>query len=139
MSTYHSYLGRLEVQTDGVSGAAGYNALTLIGDAQLDMNRPEARVPRRGTEWQSFLAGQIDGTITAQMTWDDADTVVAAIEAAFIGNTHIGVKFLDKASGTGITVDCLVTGYQHDQTEDGVQVVNLTMKPTYVDTNPAWA
>lgn len=139
MAQVHSYKGRLEIQTDGVSGAAGYNELTLIGDASLDSSRNSVAVPRRGSEFRNKLAGQTEITITAQMTWDDSDTVVAAIEAAHFANTHLGCKFLDKASGTGLTADILVEGYQHDQTEDGVQVVNLTLVTTYVDTDPAWA
>jgi len=139
MATKHSYKGRLEIQSDGVSGVAGYNQLTLIGSARLNAQRTATNVPRRGTEHKTFMTGQVDVEVTFAMTWDDADAQVALIEAAEWANTHLGIKFLDDASGTGYTADMLVSGYEHGQDEDGVQIVNVTLKPTYVDTDPAWA
>lgn len=139
MSQHHSYTGRLEVQSDGVAGSAGYVELTMIGDAQLDSSRSSVAVPRRGTEFRTKLTGQAELSITAQMTWDDADAVVAVVEAAHFANSVIGVKFLDKTAGTGLTADFKVESYVHDQSEDGVQVVNITLVATFVATDPAWA
>ena len=139
MTTRHSYEGRLEVQTDGVAGSAGYNALDLIGSARLNAQRTATNVPRRSIGHKTYKAGQMDVEISFAMTWDDADTVVAAIEAASWNNTHLGVKFLDAASGTGYTADMLVTGFELGQEDDGIQIVNVTMKPTYVATAPTWS
>lgn len=139
MASYHSYKGRLEVQTDGVSGSAGYNELTLIGDAELTMDRSMTPRPRRGTDFKTSIGGQIEAEITGTITWDDADTVIAAMEAAFIAGTHIGIKFLDKESGTGLTLDCLISTWNHNQSEDTTQTVAISLVPYYADTDPAWA
>lgn len=139
MATKHSTEGRLEIQSDGVAGVAGYVALDLIGSARFNAQRTATAVPKRGSQHKTFMTGQADVEISFAMTWDDADAVVALIEAANFANTHLGVKFLDDTAGTGYTADMLVTGYEHGQDDDGVQVVNVTMKPTYIATDPAWA
>ena len=74
MSDVHSYKGRLEIQSDGVGGVAGFTELTLIGSARCNMTRSYANAPRRGTEFKTGKTGQIEATITAAITWDDADT-----------------------------------------------------------------
>jgi len=139
MSSYQGYKGRIEVQTDGVSGSAGYSELTLVGDADLSMSRQSDFRPRRGTEWKTSMMGQIEAEISAEITWDDADTVIAAIEAAFIAGTHVGLKFLDNASGTGLTLDVIPTQWNHSQPEQGVQTVSAVFTPHYEDTDPSWA
>lgn len=139
MSGKNSYDGRLEIQTDGVSGAAGYNPLDLIGSARLNSQRTATAVPQRRSQHKTFKGGQVDVEVSFAMTWDDADPVVAAIEGAHWANTHLGSKFLDDTGGTGYTADMLVTGFEHGQDEDGIQIVNITMKPTHIDTDPAWS
>jgi len=139
MSSYDGYQGSIEVQTDGVAGSAGWNELTLVGDADLNMNRNSSFRPKRGTQWKTSVFGQIEAEITGDVTWDDADTVIAAIESAFIAGTHIGVRFRDKDSGTGLTLDCVPSGWNHSTPEQGIQKVALTLTPFDAGTDPAWA
>jgi len=139
MSDVHSYKGRLEIQSDGVGGVAGFTELTLIGSARCNMTRSYANAPRRGTEFKTGKTGQIEATITAAITWDDADTVIASIVTAFTSNGYVGVKFLDQETGEGLTADCVVTQAELTQDEDGVQILNVEFRPTFIDTAPAWA
>lgn len=139
MSAKNSVDGRLEIQTDGVAGVAGWNELVLIGSARLNGQRTATNVPQRRSQHKTFKTGQADIEVSFAMTWDDTDTVVSSIEGAFWAGTHLGVKFLDDTGGTGYTADMLVSGYEHGQDEDGVQIVNVTMKPTYQGTDPVWS
>jgi hypothetical protein len=133
----HSYVGEFSIQTDGAGGSAGYNAVTPMGGATLSMSRDFKNMPRRATEYKTGVAGQIDIEVTGQLTWDDADTQVLAMETAFLNNTNIGGKFLDETSGVGLTADWLITRWDLEQPEDGGQMVSFAAKPTYAGTAPS--
>ncbi len=137
--TVHSYKGRVELQDDGVSGSAGWDHLDLIGNARLRISRAEAKTPRRGVEFKTSEVGQADVELSFLMAWHDTDAQVSSIEAAVMANLHRGVKFLDQASGTGMTADFRVKDYEHTQDEDQGQAVNVTMVPVFVDTAPSWS
>lgn len=138
MGTKHAVQGRIEVQSDGVSGSAGYVRLTLMESATLSSNRENSVVPMRGTDIKTTISGQTEVDIAVEMTWSDSDPVVAVLEAAHWDKTHVGIKLLDDESGTGLTSDMLVENWQQKQV-DGAQMVSLTLKPTMVDTAPVWA
>lgn len=138
MATKRAYKGSLECQTDGVSGSAGYDALTLLGSCSLSMSRDVFEVPRKGTEYKTHDVGQLDMEITGTSPWDPSDAILSAMEDAEHAGTHLGFKFLDEAStGNGVVADWLVTNFTFDHQEGQGQVVNFTLKPTYIDTLPA--
>lgn len=137
MSMKHSYVGSFEIQTDGAAGIAGYNEVVPIGQATLTMSRDFKNMPRRGTQYKTGVAGQIDIEVTGQLTWDDADTEILAMENAFLTNSNIGGKFLDQTTGVGLTADWLITRWDLDQPEDGGQMVNFSAKPTFIATQPS--
>lgn len=139
MSTVHSYEGRLEIQAGGIAGSGGYIELKFISNPKLNASRTVAKVPKRGSDIRPVKPGQMDLDITGAMTWDDADATVALVEAAFFEKTVLGVKFLDQASGTGLTSDMYVTEFEFSQDEDNIQIVNIKLEPAYVATEPSWA
>lgn len=141
MADYNNYEGDLQIQSDGVSGSAGWNVLDSIESARLSATRTNTVRPRRGKAIKVTKNGQSEIEVSISCVWDDADPAIAAIETAFWTNGgYVGMRYKDHADGTGLTSDMVVTQFELGQEdEDGIQMLNLTLKPTFIDTDPVWS
>lgn len=132
--------GHLAVQTDGVSGSAGWNEETRIKDLTLSGTGVTTDVTGRHTGgFKATRVALTDLEFTFDLVWDTADTVAAAIMAAFTAKTALGLRVLDEDGGTGFEGDVVVTEFGFSQPIEGGQTVPVRMVPTYSDTAPTFA
>lgn len=135
--------GKTYYQTDGVSGSAGWVELSNIKDLTLNLEKGEADITTRANGgWRANAATLKDGTVEFQMLWDDADAGFTAIKNAYFNDTHIGLTVLDGPIGTsgsqGLRADFVVQNMSRDENLEEAMMVNVTLKPTYIDTAAAW-
>ena len=138
MGQKNTLVGRLEIQSDGVGGSAGYENLGPAGSATLTSTTASSDEMRRDIGFKTYTAGKTDVEITAECGWDDADTVLASVFTAHQNKEIVGVKFLEDTTGEGFEADMIPFGWEHSQPDDGTQTVNITFKPAYDATAPTW-
>lgn len=136
---YQGWQGEIAIQTDGAGGSAGWDPVETIGDAALNSSKSTSPRPKRGTKFKSVVNGQKTVEITADLPVDDADAQFTAIESAYWGDTHLGVRFHNKESGRGITADFIVTEWNESQPAEGTQTVSVKFELIDKGTEPAWA
>jgi hypothetical protein len=139
MSTNLGNAAVLSVQTDGVSGSAGYTPFTDIRNVTDGNERTEVDFSTRASDYKISKLGLKSNKLDCVAVYDDEDATLLAIEDAYENNTHIGVKNLNKTGGSGITADYLVQSFVKPQDLEAAQDVSFTLVPTYVDTYPVFA
>lgn len=141
MASRYGIDGQLFYQTDGVSGIAGWVENGNIGDLAVNLSKEEVDDTVRANDgWKSTKGKLKDAEITFQMRADQDDPHYIAYRDAFLNDTHIGQRVYDgdAADGNGLEADFVITGFNHSQNKSEVQMVDVTMKVTYVDTAPVW-
>jgi len=130
-------------QTDGVSGSAGWVELANVQDITLNLETGEADITTRANNgWRAYAATLKEGSFETTMKWDPDDPAFAAIQNAFFNNTHIGMTILDGPIGTsgsqGLRADMVITNFSRNEPLEEAVTVNVTFKPTYIDTATEW-
>jgi len=122
-----------------------WTALEDVKDLSLNIEGSEADVTTRGSGgWRQVLATLKDASIEWGMEWDTADAGFTAIKDAFFNKTPIGLAIMDSdmvsagADAHGLKADFAVVGFKKEEPLEGSQNVNVTVKPTYSATKPAF-
>lgn len=118
--------------------------ITNVRDVTVNMTKSEADATTRGSGgWKQTVAALKDASVDFEMVWDDADTHFEAIKDSFVsGNAAVALAILDGVSDTagtqGLWADFMVTGFEKGEPLEGVQMVKVTVKPTYSAVAPQW-
>lgn len=134
-------LGRnaeLAYKVGGQSAGGAWNVITNCKDVTPSGETVEADVTTRGSgKFTQTVPVRINMEVTFQMVWDPEDEAFAAIQDAWYNQAVIGFRTLDKAvgdGGRGWAFDAGVTNFSKAEPLDGVQMVDVTIKPTRSDT-----
>lgn len=123
---------------------ANLSEITNVRDVTVNMTKAEADATTRGSGgWKQTVATLKDASIEFEMVWDTADTHFTAIQESFTSqNSPIALAILDGVSTTadtqGLWADFMVTGFEKTEPLEGVQMVKVTVKPTYSAVAPEW-
>lgn len=114
-----------------------------VKDVTLNLEDGEADVTTRGNDgWKATVGTLKDASVDFEMVWDTSDAAFTAIKDAFINKTTIGIAVMDGLIDTngsqGLTANCRVTSFSRSEPLEEAITVNVTMKPTYSTTAPAW-
>ena len=133
---------KLYYDADGVGGST-WTELTIVKDVSLNLEKAEADVTTRASGgWRQTVTTLKEATIEFEMIWDPADAGFEAIRDAWKGGSLIGLAVVDgviETVGTqGLTADCEIISFNKNEPLEEVATVNVTAKPTYSTTAPAW-
>ena len=104
-----------------------------VRDLTLNMEAGEADVTTRGNSgWRGTAATLKEATLEFEMVWDDADTFFAAIKAAYLANTLIGMcpmTGLSTVAGTqGPRANWSITNFSRSEPLEEAIIVSVTAK-----------
>ncbi|HAT10336.1 MAG TPA: hypothetical protein DCS97_07030 [Planctomycetes bacterium] len=127
------------------SGSA-WDEVTNVKDLTLSLEKGEADVSTRGNNgWKATIAALKDASVEYNMVYDLNDTDMVAIRDAFLNNTVVRFLVLDgavdaaAAGSQGLKASFMITSFKIPQNLEEAIMVEVTMKPTYAATAPAWA
>lgn len=128
----------IKIQTDGVSGAAGWNAVAVKRDISITDSREE--VDLSGIEaYDVFAAGPGEFVAEVELVRDEADAQFAALETAYRAGTSLGVRLIEDASGSGkgVEFDGVVTQWNLSASRRDGQTVAARIRPAVGGSQPA--
>ena len=132
--------GVLNVQSDGVSGSAGWVEADEVKDlAQKFTKNTIDNTTRANGGWRSKKGGLKEGDLTFNMPWLPANAIFVLLKNAWLNTTHLGFQVFDGSTNpSGLIADFNVIDFEVTQNLEGVQEVSVTLAITHVDTAPAW-
>lgn len=113
-------------------GPAGGTAATLINnvkDLSLKMKKGEAKVDSRASRYSKKKGALKEIEVEWEMNDDSADTALAAIIAAFIGDLPLAFLIKDAQDGHGIDGDFEVFGCDREEKLEDAVVYKINIKP----------
>jgi predicted secreted protein len=124
---------------------SAWDEVTNVKNLTLNMDKGEADVSTRGNGgWKATIAALKDASVEFDMVWDLADADLTAIRDAYLNNTVVRFIILDGAIDTaaagcaGLKASFMVTKFSIPQNLEEAIMCQVTMKPTYSATAPAW-
>lgn len=129
-----------------VAGVADPGAWVLLGnvkDVTLNLEAGEADVTTRANAgWKAMVGTLRDGSVDFEMVWDSADAGFTALKNAFFNQAAIGLAVMDGGISTsgsqGLQADFSITKFSRVEALEDAIKVQVTAKPTYSATAPAW-
>ena len=134
---------KLYYDTDGVANDTWTECDIINGDVTLGLEKAEADATTRAMGgWKAVVAKMKEATLEFQIIWDTADAGFDALQSAFLNDTAIGIACMDgditTVGNEGLKADMCVSRFNRVEAQDGLQVAEVTLKPTYSATAPAW-
>jgi hypothetical protein len=123
----------------GTAGSPASTEMSNVRDVTLGDTRAEANISRRGSWFHVIKATRRSIEVNWTMINDDADADMTALRAAYVANTPLAFKILDKTSGKGVDADFYITKFERSEPDETEQTVAVTIKPTYDTRWPAEA
>lgn len=123
----------------GTAGSTPSTELTNVRDVTFGDTRSEANLNRRASWFNVIKTTRRGIEINWTMINDDADTGLAAIIVAYVANTALAFKIVDKTAGTGVDADFYITKCERSEPDETEQTYAITIKPTYITRWPAAA
>lgn len=133
----------IEIQTDGVAGSDGWNAVDKARDSSIQLESEVTDTTIRGNNgWKSEVQTLRTANVEFELLYDTTDTQVAALLAAFLSNGVIGVRALTlpsaDANAEGLVADMMVSTFSVSQSLTEAQTVSVTLVIAPSDTAPTW-
>jgi len=120
----------------GVAGATASTLMSNVRKVKLSREKAKADISRRGSRWKLTRTTTIAASVEFEMLADDADADLAAIRAAWEGNTPLAFKVVDKENGHGVDADWEITKFDRNEDEEKEEVYSVSIEPTYVTRYP---
>ena len=124
---------------------SAWDEVANVKNLTLNMDKGEADVSTRGNGgWKASVAALKDASVEFDMVWDLADADLTAIRNAYLNNTVVRFIIMDGAIDTaaagaaGLKASFMVTKCSTTQNLEEAIMCQVTMKPTYSTTAPAW-
>lgn len=131
-------LGKNAKLYQGAAGAKATNLINNVKDLTLNLDSAEADVSTRGSDYKLTAPTLKNLSIEFGMIVDPSDANYVAIKNAWLNNTPLAFLCLDKEGGEGPDADFAVTAVPREEALEGVEMINVTIKPTYSSRPPAW-
>jgi hypothetical protein len=121
------------------AGATATTAHDNIDNVVLTVAISNVQVMKRGKAWTSTAAVQNDAELTFDIPDREGDALIAAIAAA-IATTAKKMAFYprDKTGGVGLDADWVITGFDRNESNDGIITYSVTAKPNDDTRDPSW-
>ena len=116
----------------GTAGTPATTEMTNVRDVTLADTRAEANISRRGSWFHVIKSTRRSIEVNFTMIDDDADADLAALLAAYVANTPLAFKIVDKASGKGVDADFYIVKMERSEPDETETTYAVTIKPTYV-------
>jgi len=127
----------------GIGGTPTWTELTNVKNVTVNLQKGEADVTTRGNNgWKASVGTLKEGSIEFEMVWDTEDAGFAALQAAYFGDTAIGIAAMDgditEAGRRGLWADMAVIDFSREEPLEEALSVKVTLKPTYSANAPEW-
>jgi len=124
-------------------GESTWTEMDNVRDLTLNLETGEADVTTRGNAgWRAIVATLKNGSIEFEMVWDTEDAGFTAIKNAYFNNTFVGFAIMDgdilTPGSQGLQANFSITNFSRNEPLEEAITVNITAKPTYSTTPPAW-
>jgi hypothetical protein len=113
----------------GPAGSTAGTLITNVKDLSLKMKKGEAKVDSRASRYSKKKGSLKEIEVEWDMNDDSSDTALAAIIAAFIGDTPLAFLIKDASDGHGIDGDFEVFGCDRDEKLEDAVVYKINIKP----------
>jgi len=136
MTLKRGYEMYLYYSAAGIGGTPAWTLLAIVRGVKVPWSRSEIPVTTRGAAgWKQVIYGLLEAGVDFDMPYDADDAGLAALRAAFIANTPIGIAAMNGpvnvAGSEGLWADCAVGKFDTDEPLDGDATVAVSLKPTY--------
>lgn len=133
-TTRIGFEGEMSVSTDG---GANFQVVGNARDVTIGLVAGESdSTTRANGGFRSTEATLIDLDPEFSMIWDPEDDIFGIIQDAFFAREALVFRFLDAPDGDGLQASFKIFGFQKNETLDGVQTVDVTMKVARADDPP---
>jgi len=127
----------------GIGGTPTWTELTNVKNVTLGLQKGEADVTTRANNrWKATVGTLKEGSIEFEMVWDTEDAGFAALLAAYMDGTAIGLAVMDgditTAGSQGLWADCSVIDFSREEPLEEALSAKVTAKPTYSTNAPQW-
>jgi hypothetical protein len=106
--------------------------MTNVRDVTMPDEKGEANISRRGSRWHVVKATRRKVSVNFVMINDDSDADLTAIRDAYNADTPLAFKILDKTTGHGVDADFEIMKMERAEPDETEQLLNVTIKPTFV-------
>lgn len=130
----------MKIQTDGVAGSAGWNAVAVKRDITITDSREE--VDLSGVELYDVIASGVGEFVAeVELVRDEADVQFIAMETAYRAGSSLGFQFFEDASGSGkgVELDGVVVSWNLTASRRDGQTVAVRIRPAVGGAQPAQA
>lgn len=116
--------------------------ITSARDVTLNLEKGEADVSRRGSEWKLTRGALKDASIEFDLLYREGDAAYEFLRDAFLNNTPVALAALSGASNVagseGLWAEFEVLSFSRNEAlEEGV-TFSVTIKPTDSEVEPEW-
>lgn len=113
----------------GDPGGTPSTEMTNVKDVTLTLSTGEADITTRANSgWRATVSTLKECTVEFEMVWLPGDAGFDYIKAAYLANTLIALKILDKASGEGPDGDFAVTNFSRNEALEEAIKVSVSCK-----------
>lgn len=136
---------KIYFKTGGVAGSGTWTEMSNVRDVTLNMEKAEADVTTRAADgWRNTVGTLKEASVEFEMIWDPEDAGFAAVFAAFLNNTILGIAVLDgdgalsTSTAEGLIMDCNVMNCSRTEPLEEALKASVSLKAAYSATAPAW-
>ena len=120
-----------------------WTELSGIKDLSVPLEKEKVDSTRRADAgWKTSVCKMKALGLDLVIPADPTDAAYLALEAAHINSRAIGIAIMDGAIATpgtqGLKADFQVFKFQRGEPADGLQMMNVSLKPTDSATAPTW-
>jgi len=126
----------------GTYGTPTWTEVTIVGDATISGERPEADMAARGDVVAKFRVGILRWQVEFDLVYQNGHAGYDAIRDAFLNKTVLDMLFLDGASGTtdneGLRSELYFTNFGRVEPMEDKLTVPVTGRPADTSNAPTW-
>lgn len=143
MSIKKGRKGYLAISPGGVE-EDDFSELEIVQNVTLSLTQDAADATARVSGgWKEEVPVQRVAEVTCTSRWDPTNTTLIAIRDAFLADDEaeqlVGVRAFDAATDShGIEADMCVHAFTLNQPLDGIQTVDITLRPAPGTNPPEW-
>lgn len=129
MSVKLGFQGVLKYKIGGISAGGSFVTLGNVRDVSPSSSYSEIDVSTRADQGhEATIPGTRSTSLSIEMLVNSDDADYAALRAAHLDRTVVGIQVFDYDGGPGWQADMLIFSLEHSQGLSDVQTVTLNLK-----------
>jgi len=96
------------------------------------------KISNRASRWALVKGAMKEAEFTVEFNSDSNDAHLQALITAFVNDTPLAFKIVNKVNGQGLDADFEIMEMDDEQKLEENVTIKFTIKPTYVSRYPAW-